>query len=132
MKACSNCFKSKPLDEFYKDSRSYSGRYSICKDCYTNKSFIRMYGITKQQYDELYKNQNGLCAICNQVPSGKGSHARLHVDHNHKTNEVRGLLCGKCNWAIGYFNDNPELLEKAIKYLGAQSTETRRTLKSVS
>ncbi|MBA7572888.1 hypothetical protein ES708_14675 [subsurface metagenome] len=63
---------------------------------------------------ELWESQDGKCAICGE------SFIKLFntcVDHNHETGEVRGLLCRKCNVAIGFLNDDPELMEKAIKYL---------------
>ena len=68
--------------------------------------------------DQTDKNQNGICAICSgkQVQSKNRS---LAVDHCHKTNKVRGLLCIECNVGIGKFQDNLQLLISAIKYLKA-------------
>lgn len=76
--------------------------------------YLRNYGISLIEYDELYTNQNGLCKICLQLCS---TGRRLCVDHNHKTGKVRGLLCLNCNRAIGNFRDSVELLENAKKYL---------------
>jgi hypothetical protein len=63
--------------------------------------------------------QNDLCAICGRpetvVRCGKTQN--LAVDHDHTTNQVRDLLCNNCNNMLGYFNDDPELLEKAANYL---------------
>lgn len=73
------------------------------------------YGITTAEYWDLVAEQNGVCAICGN-PNGK----KLHVDHDHKTNKVRGLLCGNCNKGIGLFKDDITLLDKAIKYLNGQ------------
>lgn len=74
------------------------------------------YGLTPSQYEELLSIQNGVCAICGNVcPSGK----KLAVDHNHDTGFVRGLLCIKCNTAIGKLNDDPNMLRKALAYLEA-------------
>lgn len=72
-------------------------------------------GLSIDQYNILFKQQEGKCAIC-------GTHQdklkqSLCVDHNHKTNQIRGLLCGKCNRGIGYLNDDVNVLEKAIQYL---------------
>jgi protein-arginine kinase activator protein McsA len=60
----------------------------------------------------MFDAQNGQCAICKKVQA-----RTLHVDHCHNSSKVRGLLCQKCNMAIGLFNDNSDLLKKAIKYL---------------
>lgn len=68
------------------------------------------YGITTDEYNEKHKNQNGQCAICED-------RVKLVVDHCHKTEEIRGLLCNPCNQAIGLFKDRVELLSKAIDYL---------------
>lgn len=74
----------------------------------------RHYGMTKEEYEVLFKSQNGVCAICSK-PQSKGR--RLAVDHDHETGEVRGLLCDGCNPGIGYFKNDPELLHVAANYL---------------
>lgn len=75
----------------------------------------RMYGITKEQYDELLAFQNNKCAICGktQEPDGR----RLAIDHCHTTGKVRGILCNNCNNGLGSFGDNIEGMLKAIEYL---------------
>ena len=73
------------------------------------------YNISLEQYDELYIEQNGCCAICKK-PENELKKI-LCVDHNHKTNKVRGLLCDKCNRGLGYFNDNIIFLNNAGNYL---------------
>lgn len=78
------------------------------------------FGITKEDYNNLLKEQNHTCAICNKVDPTPNR--RLAVDHNHKTNEIRGLLCGKCNIALGLFDDNTDLMLKAIEYLKYANT----------
>jgi hypothetical protein len=70
----------------------------------------RRYGITAKQYREMFEAQHGTCAICRQD-------RKLHVDHDHETNVVRGLLCMPCNTAIGHLNHDQELLLKAVSYL---------------
>jgi len=76
---------------------------------------LALYGITKEQYFEMYEKQEGKCAICEEVPKTK---RLLHVDHCHSTGNVRGLLCSLCNTALGSFRDNTALLTRAIEYLG--------------
>ena len=67
----------------------------------------------------MLKKQNYKCAIChNEFKIFTDSHIKdIHIDHNHITNKVRGLLCIKCNSGIGYLNDDINLLKEAIKYL---------------
>lgn len=66
------------------------------------------------EYARLLRQQNGLCAICGQENT---SGHRLAADHDHKTGHVRGLLCHRCNTAIGLLRDDPDLLQAAIHYL---------------
>jgi hypothetical protein len=75
------------------------------------------YGLTDTEYHRLHEDQNKVCAICNQ-PEENG--AMLCVDHCHSTMKIRGLLCKKCNVALGYLNDDITLLESAINYLKKQ------------
>ena len=74
------------------------------------------FNLTTSEYNEILKRQDGKGAICgiNRAKNGK----ILSVDHNHKTNEVRGLLCISCNCGIGYFKDDISIVKKAVKYLG--------------
>ena len=74
----------------------------------------RTFGITQADYEELLARQGGGCAICGKKP-GKIS---LHVDHDHETGEIRGLLCVGCNNALGQFHDDAALLDRAISYVG--------------
>jgi hypothetical protein len=74
------------------------------------------YGITLADYKRMHEAQNGVCAICNRPPNGHGD---LHVDHDHATGYVRGLLCFSCNYAIGALQDDPGLLDRAAAYLHA-------------
>ncbi len=75
-----------------------------------NKKLKDRYGITLVQYNEMVKKQSGKCAICE-------NECKLHVDHCHVTGVVRGLLCNGCNRAIGFFNDEPRKLLKAVSYI---------------
>lgn len=77
------------------------------------------YGITLKQYNDILKKQGYKCAICNMTSAiSKRVHNKfLSVDHCHKTNKVRGLLCDFCNNGLGRFKDNTKFLLKAVKYL---------------
>jgi hypothetical protein len=75
----------------------------------------RVYGITLAEYDKMFEDQGGKCAICGNSDEVEGR--RLAIDHCHDSGKVRGLLCGKCNRGLGLFYDNQELLENAISYL---------------
>jgi len=79
------------------------------------------YGITEEQYNNLFKQQNGLCAICDRPETRifKGKLSKLNVDHNHTTNKIRGLICMSCNIALGKVDDNILILEAMIGYLEA-------------
>ncbi len=133
-KVCSYCQQSLLLDNFHMSKGHSSGRAAVCKLCQSaysakwyqeNKermkermranAYMRQYGITVEEYDVLYEEQNRGCAIC-FAPTGSNN-KRLAVDHNHETGEVRGLLCDDCNIGLGKFKDNPNLLATAINYL---------------
>lgn len=78
------------------------------------------YGIDSIRYEELLSEQKGVCAICLKPETARhqsGTIRKLAVDHCHKTGLVRGLLCSKCNPAIGYFEHNTDRLERAKTYL---------------
>lgn len=84
----------------------------------------RVYGITLGQYEEMLKNQDGKCAIC-KGECNRSTTNRLCVDHDHKTGQVRGLLCFKCNTGLGRFGDDTESLQMAIDYLKAAQGKKR-------
>jgi len=73
------------------------------------------YGISLVDYDEMLEAQGRGCAICGKTPEAEGR--QLAVDHDHETDEIRGLLCSRCNPGLGMFMDDPELLRSAIAYL---------------
>lgn len=78
----------------------------------------RKYGITPEDYDQLLRSQDGRCAICGSSEPGMAHMVvPLVVDHNHDTNEIRGLLCVQCNAGLGQFADNPDRLVAAAMYL---------------
>lgn len=81
----------------------------------------REYGMSLKDYNKLFIKQKEVCAIC-KVKKLPRYQKNLHVDHCHKTKKIRGLLCWKCNSAIGLFNDNISILLAAIKYLKFRET----------
>jgi hypothetical protein len=132
MHKCSKCNLEKDLNQFHKRSNRPCGVRSICKECYKvypkilksrlnymrEYDLMKSYNITIQKYNEMLLNQNGKCGICQRdYKTLIGRKKFLCVDHNHKTNQVRGLLCDKCNRGIGMFNDCKDLLIVASEYL---------------
>ena len=135
MKRCDCCKIDKPKSEFYKRSDSKDGLRPICKLCVSNKvkksynaevqrgyTFKSKYGLTLNDYEQMFAQQNGRCALCGTDEPG-GQWGRLCVDHDHETGRIRALLCNCCNIAIGHLNDDPKLLEKAAAYLRAFQEE---------
>lgn len=78
---------------------------------YRRGELQRRYGLTQADYDLLLESQGGTCAICKEIP------LVFHVDHNHKTGKVRGLLCASCNLALGKLKDSAERAAQAAVYL---------------
>lgn len=122
-KRCRTCKRTKPLRLFYKRKANKDGYAGSCKAC-VNKSGnhsnhdhnLRVrYGITHAEYEAMLSSQGGACAICR----GGTSKRYFAVDHNHRTGEVRGLLCGTCNTTLGRFRDDPARFKRAAKYLTA-------------
>jgi len=82
-----------------------------------NKNYqLWQYNLTSEQYDNMLYRQDFKCAICKTL-FGTEKTTKPHVDHCHKTNRVRGLLCGGCNTGIGLLKENPEVLRNAITYI---------------
>ena len=73
------------------------------------------YGVTLEEYEEAVAAQGGLCAICHEPPNGRVK--KLVVDHDHHTGKLRALLCDRCNRAIGFFHEDPLVMENAVAYL---------------
>lgn len=89
-----------------------------------NQHLRRTYGITIAEYDLLFEAQGGKCAIC----GGGTTKRHLAVDHNHKTGEIRGLLCGLCNSGLAKFRDNRILLWRAHRYMKQGAERVREVL----
>lgn len=126
---CQKCGSIKSLSKHF-PIRNDTGLYrGVCKQCekkrksswYSSKKtdvriqFVaRKYGLSKEDYEILIAGHNGLCAICGK--SEKSSRS-LAIDHDHKTGNVRGMLCWMCNGMLGRASDDINILENAIKYL---------------
>ena len=80
----------------------------------TRRSYFKTrYGLTVEQVDEMASHG---CAICGTT-EWMGRHERPHVDHDHKTDRVRGLLCHNCNVLLGHAHEDPAILQAAIRYI---------------
>ena len=135
-KICSKCKKRLPISCFFKRNNRLSGHTSQCKYCKgkykknwrrtvkgklcQRRNWLKFrYNITLIEYDEIFEEQNGVCAICGRVESIMGR--RLAVDHDHKTGKVRGLLCYRCNTRLGILEENSNLLLVMLNYLSNTS-----------
>lgn len=95
---------------------------SRCATCDSHYKRLRTYGLTKQQYEKMVSAQENKCIICKRHESECIRRERkvfkgLVIDHCHKTGKVRGLLCIRCNVAIGYIEQEEDRIEKMIAYL---------------
>jgi hypothetical protein len=113
---------SKNKKRIYQLKKELLKKHPIKHKIYQKEASLKYkFNITLADYNKLLKNQNNTCAICNKKETRKDYRTNitrsLSIDHNHKTGKIRGLLCSKCNNAIGLFNDNVTILNKAINYL---------------
>ena len=126
-KTCTKCGAKKPLTDYHMSSKSNDGKASWCKGCvnsirrenrkrtYTaeNKrkwALKTRYGLTPEQVEAMSIAQGGQCAVC------KKPIEKFHIDHNHNTGAVRGLLCHRCNVRIGGWDDEA-WLSSALRYM---------------
>ena len=116
--------KQKEINKKYRQSEKGKKAYAKAKlkwkktengKTYSLNLRCKSYNLTIVEYNEMFTSQNGCCKICgkHQIEFKKS----LSIDHNHQTNEVRGLLCNNCNAFLGYVKDDIEILQNAIKYL---------------
>jgi Recombination endonuclease VII len=96
--------------EWLEKNREYKKEYQ------RNRNYLNEHKITLEEAKLMLKNQNNRCAICEELIS-IGGVLGAHVDHNHITNEIRGILCHNCNNGLGHFRDNINTLLKAISFL---------------
>lgn len=105
---CNSCRRKAEAERYIRDPKAKERMTKA-----TRKSQLKTYyGITEEDYERMFKEQEGKCAIC-----GLTSKKKLNIDHCHISGKVRGLLCWNCNIGLGYFKDNLENLQNAIKYL---------------
>ena len=128
-KICITCHLELQSEDFYPVSSKFLYLRGECKKCKNldqkkkysperrkNNHLKRLYGITLDEYKQMFENQNGQCLICKTTnPTGKNK--SFHVDHDHESNKIRGLLCHSCNLMIGQAKDNVQTLQSAIEYL---------------
>lgn len=125
VKTCPTCKITKPLGEFVKNRSQPNGHGSYCRPCnaarnaayvrrryggYSHYRLMSKYGIGRADVDAMIEMQGGLCPICEKRPA-------VHVDHDHRTGQVREILCELCNGTLGAFRDDPKMIAKAIAYL---------------
>ena len=83
--------------------------------------YRKTYNISLEQFNDMLLSQNNKCAVClleeTAIDKRTGKIRRLHVDHCHKTGKVRGLLCTKCNIALGYLSDSLEIAQLMVRYI---------------
>jgi hypothetical protein len=112
--------------EYTKSNREYIAKrdkwYKENNKEYTRMKRLKMkFNLSIEEYEEIYNEQRGVCAICGKQETHANSKTgvvnNLCVDHNHETGVVRGLLCNACNTSLGKMNDDIDILKSAICYL---------------
>ena len=129
MKRCPRCGETKSASEFVKNRSSKDGSGGYCRPCHSrivrenvkrnhgggrNFQLKRRYGVDAEAAAWSILKQGGVCAVCGEADPG-------HIDHNHATKEVRGVLCFNCNRALGYFGDDLITMYRAADYLESHS-----------
>lgn len=99
----------------------YIKQYQNDPNYYRKYTLKAKYNLTENEYNIMAKKQNNLCYICKQPETIRGF---LCVDHDHKTDKIRKLLCSTCNKCLGYIKDNPLILMELAKYLLSHTNAT--------
>lgn len=113
---CNNCLEYKPWSEFYRTKKTgqVNNREARCKLCQGVSKRAARYGATEEEILSLLSDAGGTCTICNNRFDNS---RRAVVDHCHDSGNVRGIICVKCNAGLGQFDDSPDSLREAIRYL---------------
>lgn len=115
---CRTCKQEKSIEAFYRSEHVNTGYRNICIECMKlvdkNNKLKSTYGITLEDYHTMLEKQKGYCAICKGRMSGLKN---ICIDHCHQRGVIRGLLCNKCNRAIGLLKEDTQVLYSAIRYL---------------
>lgn len=113
-KRCPRCAVVKPRAEWNRYRSASDGFAAYCRQCRAAEGRARYlqrdYGMTEADREQLRSSQMGICCICLSASAE-------HVDHDHETGKVRGVLCFSCNAALGQFKDRPDVIRRAISYL---------------
>lgn len=107
---CAKCKQVLPVEDFHKSKKTLSGLQTRCKRCAMSYDWEKKFGVPRSEVDRILASQAGVCGACGLT---KG----LHLDHDHKTNKIRGFLCGNCNRALGLLRDSPKIIEALGRYL---------------
>lgn len=102
-----------PLEWFGKDSSRADGRLAVCRAGNTERKRKYLYKLSADDIAAMLVRQENCCAICRRTITN------FHVDHDHNTGKVRGLLCTHCNNVLGHAHDDATVLRNAIGYLEA-------------
>ena len=117
-KQCTTCKHVKLLAAFPKDRSGKQGRCHHCTECQRDYWLQFTYGVTNQDYESLLARQKNRCALCQTTNLQKQRGTRLAVDHDHKTGQIRGLLCRACNQlVIGIIEKRNISIDRLRKYL---------------
>lgn len=105
-------------DKIARAKRELDPQYKARRKALQRANKLRVqFDLSQEAYDRLYAEQSGKCAICKRGEMNDALKHILAVDHEHGTKNVRGLLCGQCNSAIGLLQDNPHIIQAAANYL---------------
>lgn len=137
---CASAINPQPIENFHPQKGRINGRSQCisCENEYTrqnsekksarsrkwhsqnkerkrNTNYNKLYGISLEEWNVMFKNQNGRCFLCEK--EGSLFKQGLHVDHCHKSQKIRALLCQKCNRALGLMNDDSALMRRSADYV---------------